>query len=412
MDDRPSPSGDQDSGFASMPYTKGAQWLPPSMWPSESKELFTPREFHLTGPFGIITKYDQVLQAMLDRSRVWSREVPLAAIPPEMRHCTLGASWGTDNDVHRKLRHSLSALTRGSTAQAREFTRGLTDQLLTQLMGESQPWDLARVIYEVSMRVIIEHTLQAPPLLRHARRLRELTRDHVAAAGGFTGITRQLEAEEILGSLLDQRIELPEGGLARYLVDLHLQDPPGLSRDQVISQLWLLVVSHETQATATASLLGMVLEYGEFLYARSIIGQAEPMRLLIAEGGRRSIVFPASMLVPTRPVTLDGLTLDGGTPCLASYAAANLDEDKFINPLHFDPRTRRATRHLAFGEGSHRCQGDVGAEQFVEDVLTTLLRGLPERAQLHNSVVLRETGISMSIARLPITVDSMKETFA
>jgi hypothetical protein len=99
------------------------------------------------------------------------------------------------------------------------------------------------VIYEVSMATVIEQTLQAPPLWAHARRLRELTRDHVAAAGGSFGISRQLEAEELLADLIDQRGELPEGGLARSLVDLHLADPDRFTRDQLVGQLWLLSVS-------------------------------------------------------------------------------------------------------------------------------------------------------------------------
>jgi cytochrome P450 len=393
-----------DVDLAAMPATELAQSLRPSQWPYGSDFLFLPRPFDARGggDLPVISRYDAVRAGLLDRDG-WSRQVPLEALPPTARHRTLYASWGADGAEHAMLHGSLSAINHGSTPQAREFTRELTSDLLKRLLAEPPPWDLSRVIYTVSMQVILQHTLQAPPLLAQARTIRELARAHVAAPGGFFGIQRQLEAEEILGSVDQRREELPEGGLARHLVELHQANPERFTRDHLIGQLWLLVVSHETQATATASTLGMLLEFGEFAYARSILGEAASMRRLVAEAGRRAIVFPASLTLTTRDFTLDGITVGPGTPCLTSYGAANLDEDRFDDPLCFDPRAERATPHLAFGVGQHRCQGRIGAEQFIEDVLTALLQGLPEELQLHNGCVLRETGISMAIPYLPVT---------
>jgi hypothetical protein len=50
----------------------------------------------------------------------------------------------------------------------------------------------------------------------------------------------------------------------------------------------------------------------------------------------------------------------------------------------------------------HRCQGEVGAEQFVADVLMAVLAGLPADVQLgHGGQVLRETaGVSWTIPQL------------
>jgi cytochrome P450 len=273
------------------------------------------------------------------------------------------------------------------------------------------------------MRLIIEHTLQAPPLRPHLRRIRELIREHVTAPGGYMGIRRQPEAEEILGIVIERRDELPEGGLARHLVDLHLaperprrrrtRDPAGqaddapeqlpLTRSQVIGQLWLLAVSSETQATATASLLGMLLEFGEYAWARDALGQPDAADLLIAEGYRLGIAFPASLLRATRPFTLDGQTIPADTPCLASSAAANRDPAAFADPQRFNPRAQRDRPHLAFGTGARRCSGATGAEQFTKDVLTALARGLPERVTLDEGTICRETGISMSLSCLPVT---------
>ena len=385
-----------------MPATERAQWIPPSQWPTGSDHLFTPGPFRADVQLPVVTRYADVRTVLVNADATFSRVVPFAVIPAELRHRTLYASWGLDGAEHRRARQSLASINRGSTAAARRFTRELTERLTRQLLREPPPWDLSRVIYAVSMQVVVEHTMQAPVLLPHVRRLRELTRDHVAAAGGFFGIRRDPEAEKILTLVVDGYGDMPAGGLARHLGDLHRRRPDEFTVDHLIGQLWLLAVSSETQATEVASLMGMMLETGEYGYARGILDDPAALKLLVAEAGRRGIVFPASLVVPQRPVVLDRQTLDAGRPCLISYAAANLDPAVFDDPLRFEPRRPQNPKHLAFGVGDHRCQGEVGAEQFVADVTTTLLRVLPADVRLHTGLLHRETGISMSVACLPV----------
>jgi cytochrome P450 len=390
--------------LAPLPATARAQWLPPSQWPAGDDHLFTVAPFRADVSLPVISRYADVRAALINADGAFSRVVPFEVIPAAQRHRTLYASWGLDDADHRHARGSLASINRGSTAATRQFTRDLTCRLMREVLREDPPWDLTRVIYAVSMQVVLEHTLQAPVLLPYARRLRELTRDHVAAAGGFFGIRRDEEAEGILLRIVEGYDELPPGSLARHLVDLHRRRPEQFTVDHLAGQLWLLVVSSETQATETASLVGMLLETDQYHYARSAVHDPVALELLVAEAGRRGIVFPASMVVARRPVTFDGQTLDPGRPCLVSYAAANLDPAVFDDPLRFDPRRREAGKHLAFGLGDHRCQGEVGAEQFVADVTTALLEVLPADVRLDGGMLLRETGISMSVARLPVAV--------
>jgi cytochrome P450 len=393
-----------EAEFAGTPPSDRAQWLRPSQVPAGSEYLFTPRDFtvmELPGhpqPMGLITRYDAVRAALLNPNAL-RRSVPFEYLPAEHRHRTLYASWAQDGEQRRKLRRTLTRVNRGSTEQARRFTRELTAELLARLLNEDAPWDLVRVISTVSMRVMLEQTLQAPPLIRHARRLRELAREHSVAAGGFFGITRQREAEQILGSITGRYDELPAGGLAHHLVGLYQTDQ--LDLDSLQGQLWLLIVSTESQAAAVASLLGTICEFDEGPYARSILGDRDAMQRLVAEGLRMGIVFPAKIATAAQDVDLDGQNLHAGSPCWICFAAANRDPAAFDRPDVFDPRVKRELPHLSFGTGDGRCQGEVGAEQFVEDVLTSVLEGLPPGTQLHNGLLQRETGINMSVATLP-----------
>ncbi len=385
-----------------MTATPRAQWLAPSQWPQGSEHLFTPGPFRIDQELPIISRYADVRAALLDSDATFSRVVPYAVLPEPMRHRTLFAAWGLDGAEHARARRSLTSVNTGSTAQARAFTRELCTRLTGELLSQEPPWDLSRVIYEVSMQLVLRYTMQAPMLLPHARRLRELTREHVSAPGGFFGIQRDAEAEEILAIVIEHAAQLPPGSLVAHLVELNRTNPQGFAADNLVGQLWLLAVSAETQATQAAGLIGMLLETGEFAYARGILGDDNAVAMLVDESGRRGIGFPASLLVAMKPFTLDGQTLDAGRPCLISYAAANLDPEVFAEPLTFNPRRARTPKHLAFGVGDHRCQGEVGAGQFVADVTTAMLAVLPPDLRLHDGLLHRETGISMSVASLPV----------
>lgn len=379
-----------------------AEWLPPSAWPPRCGPLFVPGPFNPAVRYQgipVIRNYADVRTALLDRSGAWRREVPLEAIPQGERHCTLSASWASDGETHKVLRDSLRPLNSGSSDEARRYTVERTRELTELLLAEPSPWDLARVMYQVSMELVILHTLQAPMLLPHAWKLRHLTREHVVVPGGFFAIKRQHEAEEILALVLEYKHGLPAGGLARKLVQLH--DEGRISKDQLIGQLWLICVSQETQATAAASTIGMVLEHNLLSYAQKALADATATEWLVAEGLRRSIVFPASLLVSTRDLELNGYTITANTPCLVSYGAANIDPALFS--ANFAPGRAPTAPHLSFGIGTHYCQGKVGAAQFMEDVLAGTLPLLGTSTHVPNNRLLREAaGISLAVARLPI----------
>lgn len=387
----------------SMPATKTAEWLAPSAWPASSATLFTPAPFdpertHWGLP--VITQYDDVEAALLNSGGEWSREVPFGVLPKEARHCTLYASWGADGDTHALLRKSLTPINRGSTDAAREFTVTRATSLFERLLNEAPPWDLSRVVYQVSMEVVITQTLKAPPLLPYIDDLRRLIREHVATPGGFFNIERQPEAEDILHEVINQWGHLEPGGIAQHLVRQYEQAQ--LTEEQVIGQLWLLCASHETQATAAASMLGMLLEYGELGYAQQCFYDEDALRFLVDEVARRSIVFPASVMVATKPVQYNGRVIMPGSACLVSNAAANLDPARFDDPLTFNPRARRRQYALAFGHGPHHCQGEMMSRHFLRDILAAALAVLPTSTFLTSGRVLRETSISMAVTRLPV----------
>jgi cytochrome P450 len=324
-----------DAHLSSIAATPSAQWLAPSQWPDGSAYISTPRPFRLDDePLPMITRYFDVRDALLDPDIVLNRSVPFSIMPADERHRTFYASWNLDGAEHASTRQTLNRINIGFPADARQYIRAAARTLLAQLMREAPPWNLSGLIYEVSMQTVVRHVLQAPMLVPHVRRLRELIHKHVTD----DELRRDVESEQLLMSVVEDADDLPPAGVARHLVDVHRTRPETFTIDHLIGQLWMMIVSSETQATQLAALIGMLLETGNFAYARSILDDDMAMKKLLAESSRRAIVFPVKLFASRRPITLDGQELEAFRPFLISYAAANLDPDVFPDPLTFDPR--------------------------------------------------------------------------
>jgi cytochrome P450 len=407
--------------LAEVPPTDGAVWLTPGEWPPVTDFLFRAREPFRAPPqpggFSpvVVTRYSDVEPMLVDETGLWLRSIPARVIPEAARDCVVDASWMLDGEEHDKLRDAIGAVNYGSTSKAREFTRDLTRQLLQALMREDPPWNLVRLIDEVSIRLIIEHTLQAPMLLPYATRMRQLTRFRAPARTddgtdvfAYFKTFRRHEMEDILGLVADHPGQLPEGGLARHLVDLtQMTDPesgmPYMTRKQLISQLAMLLTSYESSQAATAGLIGMLLGHGLFDQARQFAATPDGMANLVREAGRRAFSFPINMFTAGRPATLGRHDIAEGEPVIISYQAANMDPARFGDGSYgFDPRIRRPP-HIAFGKGPHLCQGKRAAEGLAADVIREIVNGLPPGTRLgHGGQVLQEVAsISWAVAALP-----------
>ena len=130
-------------------------------------------------------------------------------------------------------------------------------------------------------------------------------------------------------------------------------------------------------------------------------GNPELTRRLLDEGLRRGLSFPVGMATAVHETVLSGIVLPAGTPLLFSFAAANIDPDQFGSDADvFDPAAERPP-NIAFGRGGNRCLAAQASRDFAEDVLCTLLGGLPDVRLGHGGQILREvTGVAWSVPEL------------
>ena len=75
----------------------------------------------------------------------------------------------------------------------------------------------------------------------------------------------------------------------------------------------------------------------------------------------------------TRDTELAGVALPAGSRLMVLWASGNRDEHEWPHADQVDLARPRATRHLAFGPGLHRCLGAQLARLEVRVVLEELL---------------------------------------
>lgn len=394
------------ASLAEPPCTRSAVWVTPSAFPSDSYDVFRPRPIDATRIPVVVTRYVDVLPILLDDGETWQHSVAPQTVPREARRYVPDSSWMLEDVPGSPVLGLLRGMNTGYGPAAREFVRRLTALLLALLLDKPPAWNLSRVLDEVAFRLAIEHVLKAPPLLEHVPQIRELaTRrrtDRLAGDGphpyGYFGADSQRELAGVFLAIHERRSDLPPG-IAKELILLCQKGRLGLR--EMASSLALLLFVHEQLAASASSLLALLLEHDLQDYARRGLRDPVLSPQLLEEGFRRGLSFPVSMMTPRRPVVLSGVAIPAGMPVLVSFAAANIDTERFGRDAGtFDPRRPRQA-HIAFSMGAHRCKGASGSWQFVEDVLSVLLSILPDVRLARDGLILREvTGVAWTAPRL------------
>jgi cytochrome P450 len=153
--------------------------------------------------------------------------------------------------------------------------------------------------------------------------------------------------------------------------------PQGPTMDEVVGLANLIVVAglETTAALISLTMLSLLTDPTQGALVR-----AEPDRYAapaVAEALRFwTLVQHGVARVATRDAQLADQRVQAGDGLIVHVATANRDPAVFDSPDRFD-LTRRATGHLAFGHGIHRCLGAPLAQTQAELAVAELMRRLP-----------------------------------
>jgi cytochrome P450 len=186
----------------------------------------------------------------------------------------------------------------------------------------------------------------------------------------------QWAQQDLLSQIADRR-ETPVDDFLSELVQTEVDGEP-LSDQVVLDIVWnVLGGGFDTTSGAIAHIMRYLTEHEE---ARAAL-IADPERIPAAVEEFLRYFSPSTAMARTvlEPVSLGGHDFEAGERVLLCWAAANRDESRFAEPDTVDIG-RAPNRHMAFGNGPHRCPGARAAQLELRIFLEELLARMPNFA--------------------------------
>ena len=195
-----------------------------------------------------------------------------------------------------------------------------------------------------------------------------------------------------------ERRRCPREDLTSLLLQAEV-DGERLTESQYDSFVMLLAVAgNETTRNLIAGGMLALVEHPEerarLLADRSLLPTA------VEEMLRWVSPVMAFKRTPQRNVELHGHTLREGDRVIIWYAAANRDDDVFVDPDRFDVG-RSPNEHLGFGIGAHFCLGAHLARLEIRIMFEELLARLPD-IELDGPVERLRSGFLNGIKHMPV----------
>lgn len=211
--------------------------------------------------------------------------------------------------------------------------------------------------------------------LPEAARFRDWYRTIVA--GGSSSITNpgareaafqaREEVRMFLEPIIEQRRKAPGKDLLSDLVTAEYDGAPIPHEEIVSNVIFLLAAGVETtERVLTSVLRHLALDPQEWAWLRANYRDPDALASFSAEALR--LYPPVSAYVRTvlRDSELAGATVRTGDKVVAISASGNCDEERFADPMRFDPTRFLANSErqftvggdiLSFGDGMHHCVG-------------------------------------------------------
>jgi cytochrome P450 len=338
-------------------------------------------------PIWFVTRHDDVAAVLLDDERfVRDPRNALSAEALEERNAAFALALeaienhmlNRDGDDHRRLRRLVTkAFTPKRVEELRPRIQAIADGLIDAVEPRGAMDLSADYAFPLPITVIAE-LLGVPA--DDQDRFKEWSDAIISPALAPEDMERFFEQMgEFVGYLTDffeQRRAAPTDDLVSALLAAR-DESDALSEQELFGTVVLLIVAgHETTVGLIGNAVLNLLERPDqlaLLRADPTLIPGAVEEILRFEGPvERSLNRWAAT-----DVELGGQSIHKGDLVIPILAAAGRDPARFPEPDRLDV-TRKDTRHLSFGRGSHYCLGAPLARLEAEIALETLFRRLPE----------------------------------
>jgi cytochrome P450 len=244
----------------------------------------------------------------------------------------------------------------GRTELHSSFCQPLPSQIFLSIMGIP----LSDLDYFVAFKDgILRHDMDESPVEAEARReasrvkCREYFRDLWDERAG------KETTEDIIGWLMSTEVEGER-----------------LDRDEFVEICFLLMIAGlDTVVSSLSCLLSWLARHPD--ERRWITADEQRWPLAIEELMRFESPVPQGFRKADQDIEIGGQSYEAGTWFMLSWSAANLDPDRFENPLTVDLQ-RQPNPHIVFASGAHRCLGSHLARLELRVALEQFHRRIPD----------------------------------
>jgi cytochrome P450 len=149
-----------------------------------------------------------------------------------------------------------------------------------------------------------------------------------------------------------------------------------LTRENILDICFLLMIAGlDTVAASLSCIIAWFAGHPE--ERRRVVADPEMWPDAIEELMRWETPVPVAIRTPTIDTQVGDEVVTAGTSVMVLWAAANLDPEKFKDPMTVD-LTRRPNPHYSFASGFHRCLGSHLARMELRAALDQFHKRIPE----------------------------------
>lgn len=207
--------------------------------------------------------------------------------------------------------------------------------------------------------------------------------------GYFNGVLDEREASGTPGDDLLGRFITAE-------VDGH-----SLTRENILDICFLLMIAGlDTVAASLSCIIAWLARHPE--ERRRVVGNPDMWPDAIEELMRWETPVPMGSRTPTVDTQIGDTVVEAGTQVAVLWTSANLDPEKFKDPLTVD-LSRRPNPHYSFASGFHRCLGSHLARMELRAALDQFHQRIPDY-ELTPGAELKYEALPVRLARpLPLS---------
>ena len=354
------------------------------------------------GGFWLLTGYDEVFEALHTPEVFSSRpsEQGVRGVPPQPGAGSLVPIDYDAPDVGVYRSFLLSALSPGAAREMQPMIREMANDFIDQFIERGTADVTQELFTPLPAQVILRLLgLDASRWAEWVVWVHGFVHEPAVDPEGAVAKVMAMFAEiyQAIGSARAQ----PKPGLLGELVAAE-RDGRTLTDDELANAVFLLILGGmDTTAGLTGNSLLLIDAQPEL--RQQILDDPS----VLDQGTEEFLRYATPVLSLPRTVTEDtefhGRQLKKGEQVLIMWAAANRDPSQFDDPETID-LSRKATRHVAFGLGVHRCLGSNLARVMFKTMITELLTRAPDLA-VRTSEVVRydDAGPVYAVHHLPIT---------